>query len=265
MACDHALAESVGRAGGPAVLRLFGWDPPAISVGYGQPLRDVADRMTGLRRSGVDLVRRPTGGGAVLHADEVTYSVAAPLASRLLENGPRAACERIHAAILTGLESLGISGLALHGGQSRSRPGEGGDGEGREGAAASPTPISLAPRACFAAASRSEISWRGRKLVGSAQRRMGAALLQHGSILLAGDQGLLAALWPEAARTGVATLAEAGRRRFGWEEVADAVGRGFERELGAVFEESPLEAAELRRIEELIDDAYECRGFLLRV
>lgn len=268
MACDHALAESVGRGEGPAVLRLFGWDPPAVSVGYNQPLRDVTHRLTELRRSGVDLVRRPTGGGAVLHADEVTYSVAASLGSPLLEDGPRAACERLHAAILTGLESLGISGLALHGGPSRSRPVEGADGGGRDGAAgaaSSALPIRLAHPVCFAGASRSEISWRGRKLVGSAQRRMGGALLQHGSILLAGDQGRLAALWPEAARTGAATLAEAGGRRFGWEEVADAVGRGFERELGAVLAESRLEPAELGRIEELARELYECRGFLLRV
>jgi lipoate-protein ligase A len=261
MACDHALAESVGRGGGPAVLRLYGWAPPAVSVGYNQPLRDVTHRLTGMRRSGVDLVRRPTGGGAVLHADEVTYSVAAPLGSPLLENGPRAACERIHAAILMGLESLGIRGLALHAGPSRSRP----VGGRRDAASEAPAPITVALRVCFAAASQSEISWRGRKLVGSAQRRMGSALLQHGSILLAGDQGRLAALWPEAARTGAATLAEAGGRRFGWEEVADAVGRGFERELGVVLEESPLEPAELRRIEELTRDLYERRGFLLRV
>lgn len=265
MACDHALAESVGRGEGPAVLRLFGWDPPAVSVGYNQPLRDVRHRLTELRRSGVDLVRRPTGGGAVLHADEVTYSVAASLGSPLLEDGPRAACARIHAAILTGLESLGISGLALLGGPSRSKPVEGVDGGGQDGAAVSPTPISLTPRVCFATASRSEVSWRGRKLVGSAQRRMGGALLQHGSILLAGDQGRLAVLWPEAARTGVATLAEAGGRRFGWAEVAEAVRCGFERGLGAVLAETRLEPAELRRIEALVRELYECGGFLLRV
>jgi lipoyl(octanoyl) transferase len=245
MACDHACAESAGRGAGPAVLRLYAWDPWAVSVGYNQSLGDVAPRIPELNRRGIDLVRRPTGGAAVLHADEVTYCVALPLGSPLLAGGPKGACARVHAAILTGLEGLGISGLTLH--------------------AAGPASIRLAPDVCFAAASRSEIAWRGRKLVGSAQRRLAGALLQHGSILLAGDQAALAALWPGADPTSSTTLAEAGGRRFGWQEVADAVRRGFERELGAAFEEARLEPTELRRIGALDRETYGCRDFLLRL
>jgi lipoate-protein ligase A len=248
MACDHALAESVGLGESPPALRLFGWDPPAVSVGYNQRLRDVADRLPELRRLGLDLVRRPTGGGAVLHADEVTYSVAAPLWSSLLERGPKAACARIHAAILAGLESLGIAGLSGDAGRSvtalvRARP---------------------TRDVCFAATSRSEIAWRGRKLVGSAQRRLGRALLQHGSILLAGDQKALGVLWPGASQTGAANLAEAGGRRFEWEEVAEAVKRGFEQTLGMAFTESPLGRAERRRIDELARERYGLEDFTFR-
>ncbi len=276
MACDHALAESVGRGESPAFLRLFGWHPPAVSVGYNQPLRDMAHRIQELNREGIDLVRRPTGGGAVLHADEVTYSVAIPLGSPLLAGGPKGACARIHAAILAGLEGLGIAGLALDAGSPSSRPVVGGRGERRAphgqargdtatAVAADSAAIRLAPDVCFAAASRSEVAWRGRKLVGSAQRRLAGALLQHGSILLSGDQAALAALWPGTGQSSATTLAEAASRRLGWEEVARAVRRGFERELGVSFEESGLEPAELRRIEELARERYGSRDFLLRL
>ena len=245
MACDQALAEAVGRGGSPPVLRLYAWDPPSLSVGYNQPLRDRRPQVEELRARGFGAVRRPTGGGAVLHAREVTYSVIAALDPRGWTGGPREACEAIHAAILAGLAGLGIEDLAMHG--------NGG-----------PTPGGRPP-VCFAATSRSEVAWRGRKLVGSAQRRLAGTLLQHGSILLGGAQRELEALWGSGFREPrVATLDEAGGRAFAFGEVAEAVRAGFEGGLAPALEASALAPAEKARLEQLVVERYGSDAFLYR-
>jgi lipoate-protein ligase A len=259
MACDHMLAERVGRGDAAPVLRLYAWHPPAVSVGYNQSLREVAHRIPELTRQGIDVVRRPTGGAAVFHSNEVTYSVAASRAGGLLAGGPRAACGRIHAAIRAGLQSLGIAELTLHEPARTPRPGAAAAPSGT-GASGRPT-----SEACFASASRSEVAWRGRKLVGSAQRRLGGALLQHGSILLDGDQSALGALWPRADRVGAMTLAAAGGRGFDWQETAEAVIEGFEGERAASFQEETLDPGELRRIAELERELYGDGDFLFRL
>jgi lipoate-protein ligase A len=137
-------------------LRIYGWNPPALSLGFHQDERGV-DRHR-LRESGYDLVRRPTGGAAVLHADEVTYAVAAPLGTP----GLGRAVLQIHGAIADAMAAAFRSmGVAVD---------FGGDGVPRE-------------FACFSGAGGHEITLDGRKLAGSALRRGRRAFLQHGSIL----------------------------------------------------------------------------------
>jgi lipoate-protein ligase A len=138
-------------------LRVYGWRPAALSLGFHQP-EALVDRAA-LEAAGVDLVRRPTGGAAVLHADEITYAVAAPLSTPGLG---RAVLE-IHAAIADCLS------VALAGRGVRADLGGGG----------APTGF-----ACFSAAGGHEMTVGGRKLVGSALRRGRRAFLQHGSILV---------------------------------------------------------------------------------
>ena len=250
MAVDHALAESAARGASGPVLRLYAWSPAAVSIGHNQPIRERRESLEELRARGMEAVRRPTGGRAVLHADEVTYSVAAPAGLPGLEGGLRGSCARIHAAILAGLARLGIADLSLH-----------------EGApAAGPRRAS----ACFATASRSEVAWRGRKLVGSAQRRLPGAILQQGSILLDSrldaGQSALEALWPESFGGGRWTsLAEAGGRRFGFDEVAGAVRAGFTEALGAAFASSALQPHEEASATSLLHDLYGRDEFLYRM
>lgn len=165
MALDEALVHTV-QAGGKPVLRLYSWAPPAVSLGYAQDAEGELD-LIACRTAGVNVVRRPTGGRAVLHWDELTYSAVFPI-----EDVPFAAriedlYETVGACLVAGIRRLGID-VELERGQARPP-------RARSGTAALP---------CFSSIARSEVKWQGRKLVGSAQRRFRGAVLQHGSILL---------------------------------------------------------------------------------
>jgi lipoate-protein ligase A len=168
MAWDQALMGRARRTG-EAVFRIYAWRRPTLSLGRNQTARGAYDleRATGL---GVDFVRRPTGGRALLHHREVTYSVTAPDAFDATLSGAYA---RINALLLEALRALGVPA------------------ELAAPAVRTPAP-GLAP--CFDQPAAGEIVVAGRKLVGSAQWRHEGALLQHGSILLADDQGLIADL-----------------------------------------------------------------------
>ncbi len=165
MALDESLVAGV-EAGGASVLRFYGWDPPAISLGYSQSADGELD-VDACRAVGVDIVRRPTGGRAVLHWQELTYS--AIFAASRESFGAR--IEQTYGVIgeclVAGLRRFGAD-VELERAHVRSpRP--------RRGTAALP---------CFSSIARSEVKWRGRKLVGSAQRRFAGVVLQHGSIVI---------------------------------------------------------------------------------
>ena len=185
MARDHALADSL--APGHAVLRLYAWARPTVSLGRNEPGRGLWD-LDRLAEDGMDVVRRPTGGRAVLHDRELTYSVVAPA------EGPgsmRALYRSVNQAIVVGLARLGVPAALAP----------------RRGRSASP-----AAGPCFHEPAEGEIVVDGRKMVGSAQVRMGHTLLQHGSILVESDQERLAVLQrvPRAlgADVGVTCLAD---------------------------------------------------------
>jgi lipoate-protein ligase A len=160
MATDQALLD-LADAEGRATLRLYSWEPSCLSFGRNESAQRRYDRgrITAL---GLDLVRRPTGGRAVWHAEEVTYALAAPVE----RYGTLATAYRaIHAMLLAALRRLGVAGTLAASGAASHRQG-----------------------ACFATAVGGEILVEGRKLVGSAQLQQGRAFLQHGSILLDGSQ-----------------------------------------------------------------------------
>lgn len=184
MALDGALLDRA-RESGETVLRVYEWRTPTLSFGRNQRARGVYDA-AGATARGVGIVRRPTGGRAVLHHREVTYSVTgpAPLGEALGES-----YARINRLLLEGLLTLGVRA-------ELARP-----------AGRSPLP-SGAP--CFETPTAGELVVRGRKLVGSAQYRERDAFLQHGSILIEDDQPLLAALAtvPMPPSPPAATLAE---------------------------------------------------------
>lgn len=166
MARDHALARCLGE--GEAVLRLYAWSRPTVSFGRNEPARGRYDPLAP-EAGGVTFVRRPTGGRAVLHDAEVTYAVAVPERSM---GGPRQAYRTINRGLVRGLERLGVPAAVAE-----------------EGVV---TGVDGGP--CFRVPAPGEITARGRKLVGSAQARVEGALLQHGSVILGGDQRLLGRL-----------------------------------------------------------------------
>ena len=198
MAIDEVLV-SRARATGECVLRVYGWARPTLSFGRNQTAVGHYDAAR-LARHAVDVVRRPTGGRAVLHHREVTYSVTAPVSLGAL----RESYVRINRLLLDGLCRLGVAASIA-------------DGAGR---AAVP---GIAP--CFEAPAPGELVHRGRKLVGSAQWRDQDVLLQHGSILVEDDQSAVATLLspPLPPTLAPATLREAMGRAPALAEVASAL------------------------------------------
>lgn len=169
MAVDRALLMACEDPSRVPTLRLYGWSLPTVTVGHSQNIeRDVdLERARGM---GVDVVRRPTGGRAIWHSSEVTYSVVAPLGAPELGHHLKDIFEAISRHLISGLIKLGVSAhsLAFQTGSHRVA-----------GRTRSP--------ACFAELHFGEITVDGKKLVGSAQRRTRHAFLQHGSILIGED------------------------------------------------------------------------------
>jgi lipoyl(octanoyl) transferase len=206
MAVDHALADSAARSGEGA-LRFYRWSPPTISFGRNEPVEVLYDTQAA-SESGVAFVRRPTGGRAVLHDRELTYAITAPLTKR---GGGRGFYREVNKGLLQGLRTLGAE-VDLF------------EGEGR--------PPGPNDGPCFQAPVAAEVTWRGRKLIGSAQARLGKAVLQHGSLLLAGSQGLVATLRGDAPEPGDVTLSAVMGELPTFEALCEALLAGFQ----AVFE-----------------------------
>ena len=197
MAVDQALLELAGEEG-LAVLRVYRWEPHTLSFGRNEPASRRYDRAA-IAREGVPTVRRPTGGRAVWHARELTYAVAAPTARF---GALPAAYQAIHRTIAQALGALGAEARLAE-----------------EGAVAG-----LDAGACFASPVGGEVMVRGRKVVGSAQVRLGEGMLQHGSILLDDDQSRVAALTLGSPASGLeAPLNAALPRAVDFDEVAGAL------------------------------------------
>ena len=160
MAIDRFLANQ-----GQPCLRVYGWHPPAISLGFHQPIEQVD--LVKCHQDNIDVVLRPTGGRAVLHAQELTYAVVLPQSSSFYDRSVLPVYETISKAIITSLQRLDLP---------------------IQWEPAQKTPKNLSKGAlasvCYASTVQYEIGYQGKKLVGSAQRRIGGAVLQHGSILI---------------------------------------------------------------------------------
>jgi lipoate-protein ligase A len=222
MALDAAIAQS-GAMSEPT-LRVFKWQPDCISLGYHQNAEEI--NLTKCRRAGIDVARRPTGGRAILHAQELTYSVIIPAAHSWFEILPLDIYRRLSEAIASGLRHLGV--------QVSFAPGEKLHVDGR--------PLRLA---CFASSARNELLAGGKKIVGSAQRRFRQGTLQHGSILLdsahdklpeflAGDE-TAREIERRRLKEHTTTLRQVCGRNIGFEETVAALRRGFAETLQIDF------------------------------
>ena len=166
MAVDETILEFAGRGDVPPTLRLYAWSPACLSLGYAQPLKDVdLDR---LHDRGWEIVRRPTGGRAILHTDELTYSVCGRPSEPHLSGSVLESYQRLSLALLEALRLMGINADSAK-------------KSSLQDSNAKDNPI------CFEAPSNYEITVAGKKLIGSAQARRKSSVLQHGSLPLSGD------------------------------------------------------------------------------
>ncbi|OGQ59665.1 MAG: hypothetical protein A3J24_10140, partial [Deltaproteobacteria bacterium RIFCSPLOWO2_02_FULL_53_8] len=221
MAVDEALLTAVdsGRSQTP-VLRIYDWREPTVSIGYHQAAEQ-------FKASGLTVVRRITGGRAVVHSAELTYSIVSPSDNPLFKDGINGTYNVISGCIVRALSYAGIDANLAAAGRKR---------EPRERVKA----------ACFFAPSRYEVTIGGRKLVGSAQRRFKTAFLQHGSILFTVDQGLQESVFGQQA---AAELMErmtslSGHSGVGKPAFTQMLIKGFEDGFRASFATSNLTEAE---------------------
>lgn len=223
MAADHALAESVWQNERPPTLRLYRWRAPAVTIGRHQLSARPAEAPAHLP---VPAVRRPTGGRAVYHDDEVTFSLAVTAGHSLLSGGVRAAYRRVADGVCTALDALGIPA-------------------GRSPAA----PTRRDGFACFAVPTPEEATAHGHKVAAIAQRRTREGLLVQGSLPLS----------PPGIR-GPGAEAAAGLRHMRPELSAEAVEaaliHAFASAFSLCFQEAELTACERFRTVRLAATTY---------
>jgi lipoate-protein ligase A len=240
MAIDEAIGRVAAQGMAPPTLRFYMWSPPCVSLGRHQKFSDIDLEACAAR--GYDVVRRPTGGRAILHTDELTYSVAAPDDDPRVAGGVMDAYHRLSLGLVTGLRILGI-------------PADEAPGTRRAGPNVS--------AACFEVPSAYEICVNGHKLMGSAQYRSRRMVLQHGTLPLWGDLTRVVdclALPDETTREALRralreralTIESVLGRAISFDEVAQAMAQGFAQALNLHLEPGellPIErqmAAELR-------------------
>jgi lipoate-protein ligase A len=243
MALDEAILEAVESGRSPATLRLYAWDPPCLSVGYAQAVAPVD--FEELAVAGWDLVRRPTGGKAILHTDELTYSIIGRAQDPLFSGGVVPSYERVSTGLVAALTEFGAQPQVYSGGS------ENGD-----------NPI------CFQVPGLQELTVSGMKLIGSAQLRRAGAVLQHGSLPLGGDIGLICRALKydsaedrdraaEAVRREATTLERAIGHRIDWSAAADGISAGFAGALGLELHRAEPSLEEHSRAKQLQATRYD--------
>jgi lipoyl(octanoyl) transferase len=254
MAIDEAILESVAAKRQLPTLRLYAWNPFCLSIGHAQRIQDV--NQTALAQKGWELVRRPTGGKAILHADEITYSIAAPQDEPIVAGTVIESYQRLSQALLTALKILGISADA--------RP---------------KNPLNTQKPAnpiCFESPSDFEITSSGKKIIGSAQARRLQGVLQHGSIPLFGDisrivQVLNYESMDELARSRnellqkACTLFDILQKRIDWSSAASAIIEGFVKTFKITFANATISQNEMERAQQLVETKYDHESWSHRI
>jgi lipoate-protein ligase A len=243
MAVDAAILSAVVKNEVPPTLRLYRWDPPCLSLGYSQPFSDLDQDQ--LRSSGWDVVRRPTGGRAILHTDELTYAVIGPKTDPRLEGGLMQSYRRLSKALSESLKILGLP-VQVHSGKN---------------------PESINHPVCFENPSDFEITVEGKKIIGSAQARKKEGILQHGTLPLKGDltritqvlkyinpdqRGQAATVLLQKAATVEGVLG----REVSWDEAAEAFQTGFHNSLNVFFNQSDLSSPEKEEAQLLVKTQF---------
>jgi len=246
MAADVAILEAIRAGQSGPVLRFYRWTPPCVTLGKFQPAEGNV-RLEDCARLGIDVARRPTGGRAILHHREVTFSM-------IIAEGdlPRAGANIMDsyrvlgAALVDGLRRLGVPAELV----DRKANVSGGDAPSMK-AAGNP--------ACFAAKARCDLMVEGRKIVGSAQQRKNGVILQQNSLPLSVDYPMWERVfyrsdWEAVMRDGMVDLWTAAGREVAEDEVVTALCAGFRSALGVELTEGAFTAEEERRAWELVGE-----------
>jgi len=247
MAIDEAILHAVAEGHSPPTLRFYQWQPACLSLGYNQHWAEVD--VAACRRLGYTWTRRPTGGKAILHTDEATYSLIVPQTDPRIEGGIVASYRVLSFGLLRGLARLGVTAHQASKEETKAHLQAGGGG-----------PV------CFDTPSRYEITWQGKKLIGSAQLRRRKTVLQHGSLPLHGDlnrildvlafseteYAIQANLLPERA----ITLEQVLGRVLPFAEAVPNLAEGFAQELNLNLEPGSLTAQEQSTADRLHAEQY---------
>ncbi|MEX1247613.1 MAG: biotin/lipoate A/B protein ligase family protein [Anaerolineales bacterium] len=252
MAVDAAILEMVVEGKTPPTLRFYDWDPACLSLGFAQNYADVDEE--GRAARGWDVVRRPTGGRAILHTDELTYSVIGPSDEPRLSGGVLESYKRLSEGLMQALKILGlpVEQQPMHGVENQRL----GNGFGN-----ADNPV------CFEVPSDYEITLHGKKIIGSAQARRKGGVLQHGSLPLFGDIARITEIlrYPsedrrqeaaERVRARAATVEEGLGRLVSFQEAAESFARGFAQALNIEFIEGKLSAEEEAAAEHWLGERY---------
>jgi lipoyl(octanoyl) transferase len=237
MAIDRAILTACDRGQVPATLRLYGWDKPTLSIGYSQnELRDVDRSQCEIRN--IPIVRRFTGGRALLHHLEFTYSLVAPIPHPGFPGNLGGAFRAVSKAVMSSLERAGVS-----------QPEMVGKGQRKSSLGRNHSP------ACFSASNHWEITVKDKKLAGSAQRRLSRAFLQHGSILIDWEPELAHSLLRYTSESEKAqglksltsrtlTLKEILPVKLEWSDLADCFAEGFQNTFPGYWKTATLDSLE---------------------
>jgi lipoyl(octanoyl) transferase len=246
MATDEALFKSACMSGVP-VLRLYGWSPGTVSLGFAQRACEALD-LAEITRRNLAWVRRPTGGRAVLHDMEVTYSLSVPASDPLYELGLAASYEWICGPIIGALGRVGVPAmLSPH------------------------YSVGFVSASCFAAPGTTDILASHRKIVGSAQMRTRDGFLQHGSIVLKNDLEKLFAVVRTADCSSVDAAHRAARlmtsvsdeahRTVSFQEMVDALVADFSALESVKLVPDVLSPEEIRESAVICTQKYDSEGW----
>jgi len=244
MAIDEVLATKSVPHDKRSVFRIYRWYPYAISLGYNQDPNDL--NLEKCRHDRIDVVRRPTGGRAVLHAEEITYSVIVPKDSELYNSDVLTTYNYISKGILEGLHLSGVKAEIVE-----RLPDE------------AETSTAYKDRIpCFSRSAKYEIAYQDKKLVGSAQRRYENSILQHGSLLVGtfhlrlGDyiaalKGVHAEKFKRALEEKTISISQIISTKINYDKIIWALKTGFQESFKLDFLEgqlTPQENAEVKKL-----------------
>jgi lipoyl(octanoyl) transferase len=224
MQLDEQLARQFNTESDIPLLRIYGWQPYTISLGFNQNENDFDTSK--INNAGIEIIRRPTGGRAIFHAHELTYCVVLAIGA----DGPREIYHSINRALLRGLKNMGI--------EAQLSP-------ENENFKAHYQTVNSIP--CFSSSAKYEIHYEGKKIIGSAQRKFGRVLLQHGSFLLGTQHRKLTEFLSDRVVGEIRQIENAFvsktieaetilNRRVTFEESKELIKKGFEEEFSITWE-----------------------------